>query len=111
MAPMAWTEWNGIPVDVTRLELLKSNWESIKKAVAKKSAKEYPVYGGPQGMTIIPELFEAYLKKRGVDDWPRTETGKCRTDFKLLEKASKEQYPWLTNLKDAQYILSKMKLS
>jgi DNA polymerase I len=110
MAAAACTEWNGVPVDVSRLEMLKSHWDSIKLGVAQRSAKEFPVYGGPQGMTIVPELLEDYLAKRGVDDWPRTETGKYRTDFKQLEEAS-DFYPWLTALKDAQYILSKMKLS
>ena len=39
-------------------------------------------------MTIVPEVLEDYLEKRGVTDWPRTETGKYRTDFKQSEEAS-----------------------
>jgi DNA polymerase I len=110
MAAVAWTEWTGIPVNVPVLERLKSNWERIKRTVAKKIKKDFPVYGGPLGMTIIPELLEDFLRKRNVTDWPRTDTGKFATDFKLLEEMC-ELYPWLTDLKDAQYILSKMKLA
>jgi DNA polymerase I len=110
MAAVAWTEWTGIPVNVPVLEKLKSNWERIKRTVSKKIKKDFPVYGGPLGMTIIPELLEDFLRKRNVTDWPRTDTGKFATDFKLLEDMC-ELYPWLTDLKDAQYILSKMKLA
>jgi DNA polymerase I len=110
MAAVAWTEWTGIPVNVPILETLKSKWERIKTAVVKKTKKKFPVYGGDLGMTIIPELLEKFLRKRGVTDWPLTDTGKFRTDFKLLEEMYK-LYPWLTDLKGAQYILSQMKLS
>jgi DNA polymerase I len=110
MATVACTEWNGILVDVPMLEIYRDNWDSIKQGVAEKSQEEYPIYGGPLGMTIDPDLFQAYLRQQGVTDWPRTDTGKFRTDFKLLEEMC-ELYPWLIDLKDTQYILSKMKLS
>jgi DNA polymerase I len=110
MAAVAWTEWTGIPLNVPTLEKLKSNWERIKTGVAKKAQRKFRVYGGPLEMTIDPEKFEKFVRKKGVTDWPLTDTGKFRTDFKLLEEMYK-LYPWLTDLKDAQYILSQMKLS
>ena len=39
MAAVASTEWNGVPVDVSRLETLKSNWDNIKEGIATRSAR------------------------------------------------------------------------
>jgi DNA polymerase I len=66
----------GIPMDVPMLQRLRSNWEPMKRRLIERVDALYGVYDDGHFKT---ELFESYLRKRGLP-WPRHPSGAPKLD-------------------------------
>ena len=71
MAAAAAMEWNGIPIDVPMLHLLRKHWHDIQDALIAAIDADYSVF---DGRTFKTERFETFLARRDIP-WPRLESG------------------------------------
>lgn len=105
MHAVAKMERAGIPIDTEKFNLFVQHWEQIKERLIQDINKEYDVY---EGTTFKAAKFEAYLNKYGIH-WPRTEKGNLMMDDETFRDMVKT-YPELQQLRDARFILGKLKL-
>jgi len=84
MKAVARMEANGIPIDVIALELLKTNWESIKDILVQEVDQDFGVYDGTH---FVVKNFEAYLNRNQIR-WPRLESGRLALDIKTFQSMS-----------------------
>ncbi|MCS3924107.1 DNA polymerase [Methanosalsum natronophilum] len=106
MVAVAEMEYFGIPIDINFYKKLQNNFENLKMELITETDKEFGIY---EGTTFKLDRFEDYLAKRGIN-WPRTETGKLRTDDDTFKDMVKK-YPELQSLRDLRYILGQLKLN
>jgi DNA polymerase-1 len=99
-------EWNGIPIDMERLNPLRADWECIKEQLIAEINPEYGVYEGTEWRD---EKFEWYLRRNGMS-WPRTEGGRLETKketFRDMETI----YPQIAKLRELKNTLSEIKMN
>ena len=104
MKTIAEIEWNGIPIDVEKHELLKENWDNIKIQLIDKVDEKYGVY---DGTTFKQDRFENWLKKNNIQ-WPRLSSGSLNLDgetFRLMALV----HPKLAPLRELRETLSALR--
>jgi hypothetical protein len=106
MSALARMERNGVPIDVTTLELLKRNWSKIQDQLITEIDADYGVY---DGRTFKADRFAAWLAQAGIP-WPRLESGR----LDLSDDAFREMargFPNVAPLRELRGALSEMRLS
>ena len=106
MSAVARMERNGVPIDVSTLELLRRNWSKIQDQLIAEIDADYQVY---DGRTFKAERFAAFLARAGIP-WPRIESGR----LDLSDDAFREMargYPSIAPLRELRGALSEMRLS
>jgi hypothetical protein len=106
MAAAARMERNGVPIDVSTLELFRFNWSQIQDQLIAEIDTNYRVY---DGRTFKADRFTAWLAEVGIP-WPRLESGR----LDLSDDAFREMargYPILAPLRELRTALSEMRLS
>ena len=68
MAAVARMERNGVPIDVSTLDLLRRNWSGIQDQLIAEIDADYGVY---DGRAFKADRFAAWLARAGIP-WPRT---------------------------------------
>ena len=104
---VACMEHAGVPIDVTTFSQLKTHWEQILLDLIAEVDTAYGVY---DGKTFKLSRFAAWLKDRGISNWPRLASG----NLKLDQDAFRDMallYPELAPLKELRATLSKLRLS
>src|SRR5690242_18043327 len=76
MAAAARMEWNGVPVDTSTLERLRSGWDGIKAGLIAEVDAGYGVY---DGLAFRAARFAACLERAGIP-WPRLPSGALALD-------------------------------
>ena len=105
MAAVAMMEWNGIPIDPTAYQKLKSNYESLKTALIERIDENFGVY---EGTTFKSAKFEAWLRNRGIR-WEYTPKGRISLSDEVFKEYAKT-YPELEPLRQLRYFLGQLKL-
>jgi DNA polymerase-1 len=106
MAAAAAMEWNGVPIDVETLALLRDNWGRIQDQLIAEVDADYAVF---DGRTFKVKRWSAYLAQNGIP-WPRLESGQLdlsRDTFRQMARA----YPAVAPMHELRHALSEMRLN
>ena len=106
MAAVARMERNGVPIDVSTLDLLRRNWSRIQDQLIAEIDADYGVY---DGRAFKADRFAAWLAQAGIP-WPRLGSGR----LDLSDDAFREMargYPKIAPLRELRGALSEMRLS
>ncbi len=106
MSAVSAIERNGVPINLERLDLLRANWEDIKKQLINRFDAEYGIF---EGQEFRQARFEAWLSRHSIP-WPRLESGA----LDLKEETFRDManfYPVVRPIKDLRYILSQLRLN
>lgn len=106
MAAAAQIEWNGVPIDTSSLELLRTRWEDIKAALIAEIDADYGVF---EGTTFKLEKFANYLVRAGMP-WPRLASGQLDLSDDTFREQARTN-PKIAPLRELRDALSKMRLS
>jgi DNA polymerase I len=106
MAAAAAMEWNGVPIDMPTLDLLRAHWNDIKDQLIATIDKDFGVY---DGVHFREHLFEQLLIRLGIP-WERLESGSlCLRDDVWREMARAN--PIISPLRELRHALSDMRLN
>ena len=106
MAAAARMEYNGIPIDLAMLELLRQNWEAIQDRLISVIDQDYGVY---EGRTFKRDKFERWLADNGIP-WPRLQSGTIDLSDDTFRQMAKV-HPQVAPVAELRSSLSKLRLS
>lgn len=98
-------EWNGTPIDVSTLELLRARWDGIKDRLILDIDKDYGVFRGHE---LAPDLWAGWLARNGVP-WPKREDGRLELNDDVFRQMAKA-YPAVSPIRELKDSLSNMRL-
>ena len=107
MKALAWVEHVGTPIDAQLYEATRTNWARIRGSVIQQFDADYGVFVDGK---FSFKLFEDYLARAGIEDWPTTASGRLKSDDDTFKEAS-EAYPQLTTLRRLRRTLGEMRSS
>ena len=99
-------EANGVPIDMRQLSRLRKNWTKIQDGLLSRINSDYQVF---EGQSFRLNLFEQYLKRRGIS-WPRLESGRLDLSDQAFREMSKI-VPEVAPLRELRHALSEMRLN
>ena len=106
MKAAAAIEWDGVPIDVASLELLRRHWNGIQDELIAEVDRDYGVF---DGRTFKLERWERWLIQNGIP-WPTLESGRLDLSdgtFRQMAKA----YPAVSPMRELRSALSDMRLA
>lgn len=106
MAAAAAMEFNGTPIDVPTLELLRKHWADIQDALIVDIDAAFGVY---DGRTFKVDRYESLLVRLGIP-WARLESGRLDLSDDTFREASKA-YPVIAPLRELRSALAELRLS
>lgn len=106
MSAVASMEYNGIPIDVEKLEEIKNCWEIIKEELVWRVDQHYGVY---EGTTFKIDKFKKYLENQKIP-WECTPKGHPKTDANYMHNQAKI-YPQLKSLQELRHAMGKLRLN
>ena len=106
MAAAAAMEFNGTPIDVPALELLRRHWADIQDALIADIDSTFGVY---DGRTFKADRFENFLVRFGIP-WARLESGRLDLSDNAFREAAKA-WPIISPLRELRSALSDLRLS
>ncbi len=104
MKSVAKIEVEGIPIDASSLNLIRSNVEIIQNALINETNLARMVY---EGTTFKEEGFRRFLQFHDIP-WPTTTTGKLRLDDDTFKSLS-ETYPVIVPIRQLRQSLSQLR--
>jgi DNA polymerase-1 len=107
MAAVAHMEWNGVPLDVSKLALLKVHWTAIQERLIEAINADYGVY---QGRTFKADRWAAYLAKNEIP-WPRLLSGALALDDETFRKMAKLYPKQVGPIRELRHTLGKLHLN
>jgi DNA polymerase I len=105
MAASAAMEWNGVPVDVPTLQVLREHWLDIQDDLI----RAIDTYGIYDGRTFKTDRWANLLVEKGIP-WSRTETGQLDLHDQTFRDMAKA-YPIVSPYRELRYSLSKLRLN
>ena len=106
MRATARMEFTGVPIDLERYDRLLPQWEPMRMRLIESLGKAYGVYD--EDGSFSHKRFARYLNARGWI-WPRTETGRLKTDEKTFRRMALT-HPELEDLRQLKYCLEQLDL-
>src|SRR6266446_2962084 len=106
MAAAAAMEFNGIPIDVPTLELLREHWTDIQDDLIAAIDADYGVY---EGRVFKRDRWAQYLAAHNIP-WPRLETGALDLSDDIFRGMAKA-YPVVSPIRELRHALSDMRLA
>jgi hypothetical protein len=106
MSAVARIERNGVPIDVSTLDLLRRNWSRIQDQLIAKIDADYGVYDGRR---FKADRFATWLAQAGIP-WPRLERGRLDLSNDAFREMARG-YPNIAPLRELRSALSEMRLS
>jgi DNA polymerase I len=106
MAAAASMEFDGIPIDVETLTLLRTHWADIKGQLIDAIDADYGVF---DGQTFKVDRFEAFLVRQGIP-WARLPSGDLNLDRNTFREMA-GVYPIIAPLHELRHALSEMRLN
>ena len=105
MAAAAAMEWNGAPIDVPTLELLREHWTHIQDDLIRAIDADYGVF---EGRSFRADRWAQYLVTNGIP-WPRLETGRLDLSDRTFREMARA-YPKVSPMRELRSALSEMRL-
>jgi hypothetical protein len=106
MKAVAAMEWHGVPIDTTKLALLREHWTGIQDELITAVDSDYGVF---EGRTFKRDRWEQYLIRHGIP-WPRLDSGQLDLadgTFRQMAKA----YPRVSPMRELRSALSDLRLN
>jgi DNA polymerase-1 len=106
MAAAAAMEWNGTPIDVPTLGILRENWAHIQDDLIAAVDADYHVF---DGRSFREERWAAFLARNNIP-WPLLESGRLdlkRDTFRQMAKS----HPIIAPMHELRHALSEMRLN
>lgn len=106
MAAVARMEYNGVPIDVSTLDLLRKNWTNIQDALIANIDADYGVF---DDKTFKADRWAQWLAKQGIP-WVRLESGRLDLSddtFRQMARAN----PLVSPIRELRSALSEMRLA
>jgi DNA polymerase-1 len=105
MAAAAAMEWNGVPIDVATLGLLRQRWTDIQDDLIRSIDADYGVF---EGRSFRAQRWAEYLVAQGIP-WPRLESDR----LDLSDDAFREMariHPKVAPMRELRSALSELRL-
>lgn len=106
MKAAAIVEWNGTPIDVLTLELLRRYWTDIQDDLIGAIDKDYGVF---EGRSFRLERWEQWLVAHGIP-WPRLASGRLDLSDDTFREMARA-YPAVAPMRELRSALSEMRLA
>jgi hypothetical protein len=106
MAAAAAMEFNGIPIDVLTLELLRKHWTDVQDDLIAAIDVDYGVY---EGRTFKRDRWAHWLAGKGIP-WERLESGQLDLSDDVFREMAKA-YPAVSPIRELRHALSDMRLA
>jgi DNA polymerase I len=106
MKAAATIEWNGTPIDVLTLELLRHYWTDIQDNLIAAIDHDYGVF---EGRSFRLERWEWWLAKHDIP-WPRLESGRLDLSDDTFRQMARA-YPAVSPMRELRSALSEMRLA
>ena len=106
MKAAAVMEFNGVPIDVPTLDLLREHWTAIQDELIAAIDIHYGVF---EGRTFKVERWEAWLAAHGIP-WPRLESGRLDLSDDTFRQMAKA-YPAVSPMRELRSALSDLRLN
>src|SRR5262249_28649216 len=106
MAAAAAMEWNGVPIDMPTLALLRKNWDHIQDELIAAVDGNYGVF---EGRSFRAARWAAYLARNNIP-WPRLETGQLDLSQDAFRQLARV-YPAISPICELRHALSEMRLN
>ena len=98
-------EFNGVPIDVERLDLLRNHWNEIQDLLIHEIDADYGVF---EGRTFKRDKFAEYLVRHNIP-WPRHDSGNLDLSDDTFKEMARS-YSAIAPLRELRTSLSKMRL-
>jgi DNA polymerase-1 len=99
-------EWNGVPIDIVTLELLRKHWTGIQDELIAEIDHDYGVF---DGRSFRSGRWRHWLVENGIP-WPVTETGQLKLDDNTFRQMARA-YPKVSPMRELRSALSDMRLA
>jgi hypothetical protein len=106
MKAVARMEFNGIPIDVETLKIIRQNWKNIIDQLISEVDQQYGVY---EGTTFKIGKFEEWVTTRSIP-WPRLDSGQVDLKTDTFKEMSRS-YPEILPLKELRSSLNRLRLN
>ena len=106
MKAVARMEWNGVPLDMQTLEILRSQWDGIKCELVAAVDERYQVY---EGLTFKQNRFKEFLARNGIE-WPQLTTGNLNLQDETFQEMAK-MHPILQPLRELRHSMGQLRLN
>jgi DNA polymerase-1 len=106
MKAAAAIEWNGIPIDMAAVNLLRQHWTGIQDHLIAEIDRDYGVF---EGRSFRRERWGRWLTANGIP-WPTTSTGQLKLDDDTFRDMAKA-HPKVSPMRELRCALSEMRLS
>jgi DNA polymerase I len=106
MIAAARIEDSGIPIDMSRLATLRSNWAAIQTGLIDRIDQDYHVF---EGRTFKSDRWARWLSANNIP-WPVLPSGALALDDDSFREMAK-QYPIVAPIRELRVSLSQMRLS
>ncbi len=106
MSAAARIEWNGTPIDVNWLMLLREHWSQVLERLIAAVDRDYGVF---DGNTFKSDRWAAYLYKHGIP-WPRLESGNLALDDDTFREMSRRYPTHIGPIRELRVTLGQMRL-
>jgi hypothetical protein len=106
MAAAAAMEWNGVPIDMPALALLREHWTDIQDELIRAIDADYGVF---EGRSFRADRWGRFLAEHNIS-WPMSDDGRLdlqRDTFRELAKT----HPIVAPIHELRHALSQMRLS
>jgi DNA polymerase-1 len=105
MTAAAKIEATGIPLDITRLNVIRDHWQDITGALVRAVDEDYHVY---ENGSFKAARFAAWCAGRGIE-WPRLPSGKLKLDTDTFSEMA-QMHPVVRSLGELRATLSQLRL-
>jgi DNA polymerase-1 len=106
MPAAAAMEWNGVPIDVPTLELLREHWAGLHDDLIAAIDSDYGIY---EGRTFKRDRWERYLATHNIP-WLRLESGELDLQDGTFREMAKS-YPVVAPIRELRSALSDLRLN
>ena len=106
MKAAAAIEWNGVPIDVVTLDLLRRHWTNIQDALIAEIDRDYGVF---DGRSFRQERWQQWLAANGIP-WPTLEIGRLDLSDDTFRQMARA-YPQVAPMRELRNALSDMRLA
>jgi DNA polymerase I len=106
MAAAAAMEWNGVPIDMPTLALIRENWDHIQDELIAGVDGDYGVF---EGRSFKAARWSAYLAQNNLP-WPRLESGQLDLSQDTFRQMART-HPTVAPMRELRHALSEMRLN